>query len=338
MKTLAKPALLAALVTLIGCPSAEPAAFHASKDIAPTDSLDFLASAPLDIDAITESLEPTPPLSLLDQEAVPHHDPKFHDHLEEAVMLQEEARNGDAIDALRLALFDAPGSATVWMNLGLAYDGVGRGSRAESCVREALRHEPRLADGHRFLARRLLDANEPAAARPYAQKLVGFARGDAEAEHLLGRTYVALSMWDEAITQNRRAVAADPQNVYAYNNLGFAALQIGRTQLALQYLEAALELDGVEPYMLNNLGVAYERVGRDSDALTVYARAADLDPGYVKARANRDRVRGVVDARVADEVSRILADQARSRRGTSPAPQAALFTKPGNSNATDRVE
>ena len=57
MKTLAKPALLAALVTLIGCPSAEPAAFHASKDIAPTDSLDFLASAPLDIDAITESLD-----------------------------------------------------------------------------------------------------------------------------------------------------------------------------------------------------------------------------------------------------------------------------------------
>jgi len=325
MKTLATPALITLLLTLVACPSSEPTAWTTTSS-GPTrvdSDLAFLDEVPMDVDASTESLESPSPMTLFEKEAVPHHDPKFHDHLEEAIMFQEEGRAGEAIDALRLALFDAPGSATVWMNLGLAYDGVGRGTRAEDCARQALIHEPRMADAHRFLARRMLDSGEPEAARPHAQKLVGLARGDSEAEHLLGRTYVALSMWSEAIAQNRRAVAADPSNVYAYNNLGFAALQVGRTELALQYLEAALELDGVEPYMLNNLGIAYERTGRDTDALSVYARAVDLDPGYVKARANRDRVRAVVDAAVADEVSRILAEQARKRRGVESTPHAA---------------
>ncbi len=341
MKTLAKPALIATLLCGLACSSGTPTTYRTTSTAAPRpvgDDLDFLDDNPVDIDAITESLEPTPPVSLLDREAVPHHDPKFHDHVEEAVMFDEEGRPGDAIDALRLALFDAPGSATVWMKLGRAYADVGRGARAEECVRQALVHEPRMADAHRFLARRMLDLGEPEAARPHAAKLVGLARGDAEAEHLLGRTYVALSMWKEAIAQNRRAVAADPGNVYAYNNLGFAALQLGRTQLALQYLEAALELDGVEPYMLNNLGIAYERTGRDVDALAVYARAADMDPGYVKAIANRDRVREAVDAAVADEVSRILAEQARARRGVTDAEHAALNVEPGNPEDGPAVE
>jgi Flp pilus assembly protein TadD len=119
-------------------------------------------------------------------------------------------------------------------------------------------------------------------------------------------------------------VAADPGNVHAYNNLGFAALQVGRTGLALQYLEAAMELEGVRPYMLNNLGIAYERTGRNTDALSIYARAVDQDPTYVKARSNRDRVRILVDEQIADEVSRILAEQSRKRRGVDDAPQAAL--------------
>jgi tetratricopeptide (TPR) repeat protein len=331
MKTLVIPALAAALLCS-ACAAPETAQWRTTSNSPPRittqpPDVDVFEDGVTDADAVSAvstEIASSAPRSLLQQTAVPHHDSKFHDHLEEAVMFREEGRTGDAIDALRLALFDAPGSATVWMNLGAAYRDVGRGERAEECAREALRHEPRLVEAHRFLARRLLNLGEPAAARPFAEKLAGLARDDAEAAHLLGRTYVALSMWKEAIVQNRRAVAADPGNVHAYNNLGFAALQVGRTGLALQYLEAAMELEGVRPYMLNNLGIAYERTGRNTDALSIYARAVDQDPTYVKARSNRDRVRILVDEQIADEVSRILAEQSRKRRGVDDAPQAAL--------------
>ena len=53
-----------------------------------------------------------------------------------------------------------------------------------------------------------------------------------------------------------------------------------------------------------------------------------MDPTYVKARANRDRVRIVVDQAIADEVSLILAEQSRKRRGVDGLPQAALAVEP----------
>jgi Flp pilus assembly protein TadD len=93
--------------------------------------------------------------------------------------------------------------------------------------------------------------------------------------------------------------------------VGFSALQLGRNELAVQYLEAATELEGLAPYMLNNLGLAYERTERNTDALQAFGDAVALDPGYSIGRANRDRVRVVVDQEVADEVARILSARAR---------------------------
>ena len=168
-------------------------------------------------------------------------------------------------------------------------------------------HEPRHADARRFLARHWLDRGEPAAARPHADKLVSIARDDFRSHYLRSRVFAGLDMWEEAISAGRRAIALNPEFVYAYNNVGFAALQVGRDVLAVQYLEAASELSPIEPYMLNNLGVAYERMDRNGDALAVWARAASLDPSYVKAVANRDRMQVIVDQEVADEVARILA-------------------------------
>lgn len=253
------------------------------------------------------SLSAGEPGSLLAQEAIPHHDPRFHDHYQEALILTDQGDTSAAIDSLRMALFDAPDSAATWHELGQAYVNAGRRSQGVACITEAVVHEPRHAEARRFLARHWLDRGEPARARAHADKLVSVARDDFRSHYLRSRVFAGLSMWDEAISAGRRAIALNPEFVYAYNNVGFAALQIGRDVLAVQYLEAATELSPVEPYMLNNLGVAYERMERNGDALAAWSRAASLDPSYVNAVANRDRIQVVVDMEIADEVARILA-------------------------------
>lgn len=251
--------------------------------------------------------EPGTPLS---REAVPHHDARFHDHFQEARILTEQGDIGAAIDAFRLALFDAPESAATWYELGQAYVSVGRKTRGVECMEEATAREPSHVDAARFLARHYLGRGEPALARPHVRALSRHARDDYRTPYLQSRLFLATHAWEEAITAGRRAVALNPEFIYAYNNIGFAALQLGRGHLAIQYLEAATELTPVEPYMLNNLGVAYEREERHGDALAAFSRAASLDPTYVKAVANRDRMQTVVDRETADEVARILAARA----------------------------
>lgn len=317
---------------LSACPSdeitPEPLGPTASVESGPpsVEASDPFALADLS-EALPEQPEPPTPLSgppALSREAIPHHDPRFHDHYQEAMILRDEGEPGAAIDALRLALFDAPDSGVVWLALGESYLALQRTTQGIECVTQALAHDRDLVDAHEILAEHHLDQGEPRAARRHADRLVGLQPESAHAHLLQARSFLGLSMWREAIDAARRTIARDPQQVHAYNALGFAALQVGRDGLALQYLEAATELPGLRAHMVNNLGIAYERSDRPLDALEAYARAARMRPGYTTAVANRDRVREVVDREIADDVARILAD----RVGEEGSGQAARTTPP----------
>jgi tetratricopeptide (TPR) repeat protein len=305
-------AFLAVLLSLAAC---EPTAATVAPSTPtveagpPVVELDDLSIADSDDEAQTPISGPP----ALAREAIPHHDPRFHDHFQEAVILREEGDPGAAVDALRLALFDAPDSAVAWQLLGETYLDLGRRSQGLDCVSQALVADPDLVPAHEVLAEDLLERGEPKAARTHADRLVALRPGSARAHLLQARSFLGLSMWSQAIDASRRAIARDPQQVQAYNALGFAALQVRRDGLALQYLEAATELPGLQAHMVNNLGIAYERAGRDLDALEAFAKAAKMRPGYATAEANRDRLREAVDREVADEVARILSERVGER-------------------------
>jgi len=320
--------LIALLPLLTACPSVAPVV-----EVEATAPDLTSALLPLDEDRIDDeearaaALPATTASTLLGREGIPHHDPRYHDHFEEALLLLEEGSPGDAVDALRMAVFDSPDSAPTWILLAETYTDLGRSQQALNAAGEALRIDRDLPSGRAWMARHYLDQGEPEAARAHAERYARLRPEDPVGSHLLARTYLGLSMWDEAISQGRRTISRDPTFTQAYNNLGFAALQVGRNELALQYLEAATELDDVRAYMLNNLGIAYERLDRPVDALQAFADAADLDPAYTSAAVNRDRIREIVDAQVADEVARILAARSRAER---PEPGATNDTNLGD--------
>jgi len=310
-------AVVTALAMSVGCtPDGNLSISAAVEAPSPPDTPDLASELVTAGPATLEQPPPTEHLgeadSIFARESIPHHDPRFHDHYQEGMILLEQGDTGGAIDHMRMAIFDAPESAATWYELGQAYVAAGRKSRGVECMEEATVREPRHMEAHRFLARHYLGRGEPKNARSHIQALSRDARDDFRTPYLQSRMFLAMDMWEEAITAGRRAVALHPEFIYAYNNVGFAALQLGREELAIQYLEAATELTPLEPYMLNNLGVAYERRARHGDALAAFARAANVDPTYVKAVSNRDRMQSVVDREVADEVSRILAARATS--------------------------
>ncbi len=269
--------------------------------------------------------------SLLTTEWIPHHDARYRDHYNEAILLLEEERSAEAVDALRMALFDSPNSSVTWLLLGETYLDVGRDQQALTAVRESLVHEPDFPDAHFFIAEFELSNGAPAESRHSAERLVRLRPDDPSATHLLARVYMGLAMWKEAIATCRTTIRLDPEYARAYNNLGFSALQIGQNELALQYLAAAAELPGIEAYMLNNLGIAQERAGDKGDAIRSWRRALDLQPGFTRAAVNMDRLQRVVDAEVADELARILAGRdAAELEGSSTASAETKTTTEGD--------
>ncbi len=156
-------------------------------------------------------------------------------------------------------------------------------------LEEALRTDPKVFVTREKLARIYL-ASDASKARAHAEVLTRARPDDFSAHYTLGRAYMKLSMWNEAITSLERALTIQPTSSYAHNNLGYSALQIGRSELALEHLEAILDLSPQEPYMMNNLGIAYEKAGRNADAYAAYLRALELKPGYVNAVVNKDRL------------------------------------------------
>lgn len=178
-------------------------------------------------------------------------------------------------------------------------------------LEDALAQDPNLVEAREELVRAYLD-RDPARARAHAEVLTRARPDDAGAHYALGRTYMKLAMWSEAVASFERALVLKPGSTYAHNNLGYSALQIGNTELALEHLEAILELSPRQPYMLNNLGIAYERAGRRADAFAAYLRALELKPGYVKAVVNKQRLQPTLsdgELAVALEILEELAEE-----------------------------
>jgi tetratricopeptide (TPR) repeat protein len=267
-----------------------------------------------------------PPTTLLTAEWFPHNDAEYRDHYGEATRLREEGRYEEAVEALRMELFDAPDSATTWLLLGETYAQLNRKEQALDAVHESLTFDPEFADAWAFIARFHLEEGQPSAAIDAAKQLVAQRPHDAEASHLLARSQMGLAMWSEAIETCKRTIAIDPEFTRAYNNLGFSALQIGQTEVAKTYLSEAAELPGVEAYMLNNLGIALERSGDHGDAARTFAKALELNPSYSRAALNRDRVQRRIDESVAAELARILAEREEAEGSSSDSASASVRT------------
>ena len=84
---------------------------------------------------------------------------------------------------------------------------------------------------------------------------------------------------------SRRWTQAEPDNGYAWIDLGFAYSQLDRHQEALKAYREVLRIKPDNSKTLFVLGITYNQLGRHQEASAAYREALRLKPDYVKAWA-----------------------------------------------------
>jgi tetratricopeptide (TPR) repeat protein len=201
----------------------------------------------------------------------------------------------------------------------------GRGAAAVSLARELVQDQPRMAAGRELLAFVLQETEHvDEAIDVLAQLTAEGAASDAakvqlallltetgkpsEASAILapivaripnadnlngyGIALADQGRFDDATAQFRRALALDPNNAPAYQNLGIVALRRNDPRGTLENLSHALTLNPRLPLALNTLGVYYARSNDDARAVDAWQRAVALDPKQYDALFNIGLVAG----------------------------------------------
>src|SRR5208337_1362163 len=84
----------------------------------------------------------------------------------------------------------------------------------------------------------------------------------------------------------RQILAIEPNHADAIHLLGVIAGQVGKHEVAVEYIGRAIGLQGNEAAFHDNLGEAYRALHRTSEAVACYRRALELKPDYAQAYYN----------------------------------------------------
>ncbi len=117
----------------------------------------------------------------------------------------------------------------------------------------------------------------------YAAAVQAFGRSRGEQETGLAAFYQGYA---RQLLGDTRAAAQDyqvaletfPESDIVLNNIGYAQMELGRFDLALDYLRRAIAANPQNAQAHLNLGVTYYAVQRFEDAITQFAEAGRLDP------------------------------------------------------------
>ena len=99
-------------------------------------------------------------------------------------------------------------------------------------------------------------------------------------------TNLQASYWKNSVTLFSRALATTQNNYVAYNNLGLAYDDLGRSTEAIEDYTQAIRIkpDYAEAYY--NLGVVYEKLDRPNEAIEADKQAIRFKPDYTEAYYN----------------------------------------------------
>src|SRR5690606_10880244 len=123
-----------------------------------------------------------------------------------------------------------------------------------------------------------LDVGDAVAARASCSRALEAQEGNALAAFY--RAYAKQLTGDDrgAIADYQTALESLPESDIVLNNLGYAYLQTGRVDLALEHLRGAVQANDGNAQAHLNLGLAYLTLQNHEQALAQFERAVELDP------------------------------------------------------------
>ena len=101
-----------------------------------------------------------------------------------------------------------------------------------------------------------------------------------------GLTHQQAGRLAEAEACYRRVLAAQPDHADALHLLGVIAHQVGRHDLAVEWIGQAIKRDARNPVYFSNLGVALKAQGKLDEVVAACRQAIHLKPDYAEAYSN----------------------------------------------------
>jgi len=149
------------------------------------------------------------------------------------------------------------------MNLGIALASAGREEEAVSQFQQALEAgHPRPQEIHYNLGQAYASIANDADAMIQFKMASNLDPEYIDAHIGLGTLFLKLRQWDQAEGEWARALELNPKNKRALNNMGVVMLYKGKTESAIEWFHAALEVDSDYLMAEKNLEIAIEKKKR----------------------------------------------------------------------------
>jgi tetratricopeptide (TPR) repeat protein len=131
-----------------------------------------------------------------------------------------------------------------------------------------------------------------------------------------GRAHHQAGRLQQAEACYRQALASDPAQMDALQLLGVIAAQVGKHDLAVQWISKAVAARPNVAAFHNNLGTAYRGAGDNQRAIDCYRKSIQLDPALADGFSNL--VKTLIDQRQLDEAVAAYAEAVERGHQTLP--------------------
>jgi tetratricopeptide (TPR) repeat protein len=196
----------------------------------------------------------------------------------EALQAEQDARKSmqtkdytSATTALKRAVSLDATFSRAWIELGATYAASKDKSAALNAFQRAVEADPKQVVPYKILAFMCMGLGKRDDAIATWQKLQSIAPADPDLVANLGGLYMAQKRYPEAASLFEPAAKANPSDAYAQLRLGIVRLRSHSTDLGLDALHKALEIDsGAE--MLNNVAYELAEAGTNLPDALVYSQ------------------------------------------------------------------
>ncbi|MDZ7264848.1 MAG: tetratricopeptide repeat protein, partial [candidate division KSB1 bacterium] len=110
---------------------------------------------------------------------------------------------------------------------------------------------------------------------------------NSDLQNMLGLIFAKNNMHSEAIREFTSVIDKNPNNSWAYENMGKALLALKRYDAAVKAFERAIEISPNYADLHNNMGLVYLERGECKTAVDKFDKAIELNPYYAEAYFNK---------------------------------------------------